>query len=522
MNRKKFLFDEDGAFGVKSFERTTEQVTSTMAGLRRRADITLLRWQAHFDSPIADRVIPWLGAFLLSLSLALLSLSRFRDLSVGEQIGYYIQASHLMEMGESPEITQLGLNIFALQAAWLFWPISLISRLFPTGEFLLTVQALALGLAVVPIWRIARGPANLRTGGATVLTFAYSLHPSIHNLNLAGFHPEAVAVPALLAAYLAGHYEKWWTSSGLLFLVLLTRADLGLAVVAIGVIFFLENRKVAGRIVFFSGLLWFLLMAFWVQPSIGSGYYPHIAAFRHFGEGSLDVIFGMLSDPFGLLKDLLVRSNFEQIILIIAPVLFLPLIHLRYVLPAIPLLIFYLIADVPVGVLGNPQQDVAVLAVVFIAATYALMKMGSTGVSRILVGRRILTVLLLTATVFFIRDSASSPFEKPWEWGRRDETDIARVTSVFWLGPDASVAAPANLYPEIAERKNAFVLKTDGPFLPDSEQFKNLDAVIFDENIVTWSDAELIGFEGKMMEFGFDRRYDSKGIQTWIRKPGSG
>ena len=331
----------------------------------------------------------------------------------------------------------------------------------------------------------------------------------------------AVAIPALLAAYLAGHYEKWWTSSGLLVLVLLSRADLGLAVAAIGVIFFLENRKVVGRVVTFLGLLWFLLMAFWVQPSIGLGHYPHITAFRHFGEGSLDVIFGMLSDPFGLLKDLLVRTNFEQVILIIAPVLFLTLIHLRYVLPAVPLLIFYLIADVPVGVLGNPQQDVAVLAVAFIAATYALMKMGSTGVSRILVGRRILTVLLLTATVFFIRDSASSPFEKPWEWGRRDETDIARVTSVFWLGPDASVAAPANLYPEIAERKNAFVIKIDVPFEPSSEQLKHLDAVIFDENIVAWTNAELIKFERKMGELGFDRRYDSKGIHTWIRKPGS-
>jgi len=521
LNRRKFLFDQDGAFGVKSFERTSEQVATTMAGLRRKADITLLRWQARFDSPIADRVIPWLGAFLLSLSLALLSLSRFRDLSVGEQIGYYIQASHLMEMGESPEITQIGLNIFALQAAWLFWPISLVARLFPTGEFLLTIQAISLGLAVVPIWRIARGPANLRTGGAVVLVFAYSLHPSIHNLNLAGFHPEVVAIPALLAAYLSGHYEKWWTSSGLLVLVLLSRADLGLAVAAIGVIFFLENRKVVGRTVAFFGFLWFLLMAFWVQPLIGSGHYPHIAAFRHFGEGSLDVIFGMLSDPFGLLKDLLVRSNFEQIILIIAPVLFLPLIHLRYVLPAVPLLIFYLIADVPVGALGNPQQDVAVLAVVFIAATYALMKMGSTGVSRILVGRRILTVLLLTATVFFIRDSASSPFEKPWEWGRRDATDIARITSVFWLGPDASVAAPANLYPEIAERRNAFVLKTDVPFEPSREELKHLDAVIFDENIVTWTNAELMKFEGKMGELGFDRRYESSGIQTWVRKPGS-
>ena len=85
----------------------------------------------------------------------------------------------------------------------------------------MVMQSLSLGIAVVPIWRIARGPANLRTGGAAVLTFAYSLHPSIHNLNLAGFHPEALAIPALLAAYLSGHYEKWWVSSGLILLVLM-------------------------------------------------------------------------------------------------------------------------------------------------------------------------------------------------------------------------------------------------------------------------------------------------------------
>ena len=520
MNRKKFLFDQEGAFSVKNLERTSEQVTTTIVNLRRKVDITFLRWQAQFDSPIADRIIPWFGAFLLSLSLILLSLSRFRDLSVGEQIGYYMQASYLMSIGESPEVTQLGLNIFALQAAWLFWPISVVARLFPTGEFLLTIQSLALGLAVVPIWRIARGPANLRTGGAAVLTFAYSLHPSVHNLNLAGFHPEVVAIPALLAAYLAGYYEKWWLSSGLIFLVLASRADLGLAVVAIGVIFLLENKKVAGRIISFCGLAWFLIMAFWLQPAIGSGGYPHIAAFRHFGGNSLDAVFGMLSDPLGLLKDLLVRSNFEQVILIIAPVLFLPLIYLRYVLPGVPLLIFYLIADVPVGVLGNPQQDIAVLSFVFIAATYALMKMGSSGVSRIIVGRKILTVLLLTAAVFFIRDSASSPFEKPWEWGKRDDTDIARVTSVFWLGEDASVAAPANIYSKIAERKNAYVLEVDIPFIPSSEQFKRLDAVVFDENIADWSNSELIKFEEKMIKIGFKKRYDAEGIQTWIRKPG--
>ena len=141
-------------------------------------------------------------------------------------------------------------------------------------------------------------------------------------------------------------------------------------------------------------------------------------------------------------------------------------------IPIIPLFTFYLIADVPVGVLGNPQQDIAVLAVVFISASYALRNLGSSGVYRVLIGRRILTVLLLTATVFFIRDSASSPFEKPWEWGKRDETDVARVTSVFWLGDEASVITPANLYPEIANRKNAFVLETADPFTPERKKLK--------------------------------------------------
>ena len=90
----------------------------------------------------------------------------------------------------------------------------------------------------------------------------------------------------------------------------------------------------------------------------------------------------------------------------------------------------------------------------------------------------------------------------------------------FWLGEDASVAVPTNMYSEIAERKNAYVLEVDIPFIPNSDQLKHLDAVIFDENIADWSNSELIRFEEKMIKLGFDRRYDSEGIQTWIRKPG--
>ena len=53
MNRQKFLFDQEGACSVKNLARTSEQVTTTIVNLRRKVDITFLRWQAQFDSPIA-------------------------------------------------------------------------------------------------------------------------------------------------------------------------------------------------------------------------------------------------------------------------------------------------------------------------------------------------------------------------------------------------------------------------------------------------------------------------------------
>ncbi|GIT00098.1 MAG: hypothetical protein CM1200mP26_18100 [Acidimicrobiales bacterium] len=99
----------------------------------------------------------------------------------------------------------------------------------------------------------------------------------------------------------------------------------------------------------------------------------------------------------------------------------------------------YLVADVPDTGYGNPPQDVAALAFVFIAATYALMRIGTQGVSRIHVDRRVLMVLVLTATVFFVRDAASSPYEEPWDWGRRTSTDVARVSTSVLVGDDARV-----------------------------------------------------------------------------------
>ena len=122
---------------AQSLERTGETVVTTVVSLRRRLDIRMLRWQARLDSKAGDRVIPWITAFALAVVLSLLALARYRDLGIGPNLGHYLQAAHLMDRGFEPVVTDLGHDLFADQAAWIFWPIAWIIRVLPTAGTLL-------------------------------------------------------------------------------------------------------------------------------------------------------------------------------------------------------------------------------------------------------------------------------------------------------------------------------------------------------------------------------------------------
>ncbi|MBC8195480.1 MAG: DUF2079 domain-containing protein [Acidimicrobiia bacterium] len=502
-------------------ERTGEQMVTTVHSLRRRLDIQMLRWQARLDAPGVDRYLPWGLAIVFWVILALLAIARSRDLGLSPQVGHYLQAVHLMGEGLSPVVSEWGFNVFANQAAFLFWPVARLAVLLPSVETLLVLQALALAVTVVPLWRVARGPANLRVSGAATLAVAFALHPSVHNLNLAGFHPEVFALPALLAAYLATHRQNWWALGVLVAIVVTARADLGLAVTALGLLFVTEDRRRVGWSLAAFGMSWFLVMAFVVQPMFGDGVYPHITAFAHYGDSSFGVLLGMLADPVGLLGDLMDRASFEKMLLLVAPVLFLPLVRPRYIVTLLPLTALYLVADVPEDVMGNPQQDVPALVFVFIATAFALMRIGTRGISRVLVDRRVLTVMVLTASVFFVRDAAASPYEKPWDWGSRDHVDSARVSATTWVGDEASVLASPVVFPLLADRESVYVL--DGATLQrvDPEIPDTIDVVVFDRETSGLSTSGNRAFEHKLVLLDFRSRFEAEGVSVWVRRPGS-
>ena len=503
----------------RAIDWTGEHVVTTVHTARRRYDMALLRFQARLESPQVDRLFPWFVAICLWVILALLAIARSKDLGLSSTLGHHLQALYLMESGASPEISELGVNIFAQHAAFIFFPIAFIARVFPPTETLLVIQAFAISIAVVPLWRIGRGPANLRVEACGAITLAYALHPSVQNLNLAGFHPEVFALPALLAAYLQGQKERWWAVGIFLLIVLTSRSDLGLAVTALGIIFILEDKPRKGGLIALLGLSWFLIMAFVVQPIIGNGEYPHLESFSTYGSGAFGVLFGLISDPLSVLGDLFARESFEKVLLLVAPVLFLPLVRMRYLSPVLPLLAFYLIAEVATDNLYNPQQDVALLTFVFIGAVYALTRIGQAGVKRILVDKRVLAVLALTAMVFFVRDAASSPYEEPWEWGQRDVSDIARLDAVKNIEIYDRVLAHSSVFNLVAERETVRLLPSGDYYLPSFDLIAGIDAVIFDSNDLQWKQSDIETFGSALQTLGFREEFNRSGIEVYLKRP---
>ena len=269
---------------------------------------------------------------------------------------------------------------FAQHVAYIF-PSGPLARIFPP-TVLLIIQSLAISTAV-PL-ADNRGPGNLRISALFLLMLSFIPQ---YNLNSQG----STHVFALQHYLLTLKGRK--NVGGLR---LVNSDDLTFRprlVAALGAVSFEDKSgTVNGLFVLINGIL---------RPADQVRRIPHFIFLRT--ELAFRSFIGMLSDPVSVFGDLFARESFEKVLLLVAPVLFLPLVRMRYLIPVFPLLALYLVAEGGVDELSNPQQDVALLPFVFIGAVYALTRVGVLGVKRILVDKRVLAVLALTAVVLFIR-----------------------------------------------------------------------------------------------------------------------
>jgi uncharacterized membrane protein len=486
--------------------------------VRRRLDNLVLRWQGRLDSEWADRVLPWAAALALFVLLAALALAQARSLDGPVDLASHTQAAWLIREGVAPVVTVGGTptNLLAQQATFLFYPMLLATYVLPIIPALLVLQAAVLAVAVVPLWKVVRRLANLRVGAAAAVVAAYACYPVMHNLNLEGFHPEVVAVPGLLAAFYLAAGRRWLLFGLCCAVVVASRADLGLAVAGLGVLLFFEGKRRAGAITAVAALAWTVLAALVIQPALGDGSFPHLASFASYGDGPGSVFWGMLTHPLDVLGDIVAEVNLQLLLLLLAPLLFLPLLALRYLAPVVPLQLLYFVADVPDEARFGPQT-VAFTAFAFVAAAFALARIGRLGVEKVMVDRRILAALVLASAIFFVGDAASSPYREPWDWGAQDVSDAARHEAADLVGPGTSTRASASMLQLLAERPVLYPLALD-PGTMAAELAVGVDAIVLDEaDLDGWSRVERRLLWEDLEANGFHVTYEQQGIVVFAR-----
>jgi len=452
-----------------------ERVRSAAERIWERFDRAVLRLQGRVDTPTYDRWLPYGFAVLNATILIMLVLARFHQLDQGLETAKYAQAAWQIGEDLKPITTLAGGNIIAEQGSLIMYPLGLVTSVLPRIETLLIIKSIALSITVIPLWRLARRHGQLGIGATSTIIVAYSLYTYVHNMNVADFAPAVLAVPALMWAVLAGfdakpdsgpganydHQVRPWakrTMTAAIIFALLCRADLGLAIAGFGVLLLLERRRRVGLIALGVGFAWFLVAMYGLQGGLSDGGFPFLAPFAEFGDTPLSVLGGIVAHPVRFAQLIGTQANFQILVVLLAPVLFLPLTAPRYLMPAIPLYVLYMGADVPEGRLREAAQTVPMTVFIFVATVFALKRTGRILVKQVRVERRVILALLLTAIVFFVRDSSTTPYTEPWTWGGRDDTDLARVAAAESVPPGEPVRASASVLPLLAEQLGVYAL----------------------------------------------------------------
>jgi len=291
-------------------------------------------------------------------ALILFTCSSVRHLlfqSTALDLAIFDQAVYLISQGQTPISSFIGFHILGDHAAWIFYPLAVLYKIYPSVYWLFAVQAVALTLGAMPIWYLAR-QAGLNDQLRVAIASAYLLYPLVFNINLFDFHPEVISVPALLTAVLAargGHI--WWFCLSIL-LVFGCKAVLSLTVAAMGVwLLVFENRRLYGVIAIVSGLAWFVIATKGIIPYFGGAAASvdrHIYRYSYLGHSFPEMTKNLVFHPEVFFGKVFSSANLEYLLLLVAPVIWgFSLIGMTPLIGAIPTLVINLLAAY------HPQKD---------------------------------------------------------------------------------------------------------------------------------------------------------------------
>lgn len=289
--------------------------------------------------------------------------------STAMDLGFFDQAVYLISQGEVPVVSFWGHHALGDHAAYNLYVLAGLYRLLPDARLLLALQAISLALAGGMVWGLAR-QRGMAEPTATTLAVAFWLYPLVFNVNLFDFHPEVMAVPALLAGVWLAR-ERWglgWFTAAVLF-VLGCKAVLSLTVVAMGVwLWGFEKRRRYGMVALGLGLVWFVVSTKLVIPLFRPDGVEAVYRYNYLGESVGEILRNLLLKPQLFWGKLLSGESWLYLGMLVFPVVWgLSLRGLAPLVVALPTLAVNLLAEHPLQRSLEHQYALPILPFLFVA-----------------------------------------------------------------------------------------------------------------------------------------------------------
>jgi uncharacterized membrane protein len=463
----------DAAFSgtVESDELTVDEELATDAPGEVVADAPAPgRWDrlGVGAGALVDRVRAEPAVVLLAVAIGvwmvvfgrLIWLRHARFATFDFDLGHHDQAIWLLAHGKG-FITVSGMPVLGHHLTLAYFAVAPLYWLGGGPQLLDLLQTAALALSAVPVFLYARD----RLGNEWLaLTFgvAWLLNPTVQWLCWEAWHPETMAIPFLLMAWLMASRKRhvWYW---IFLLVSLTwKEDIALAVVGLGIVLLVRRQRRLGVLTMAVGAAWFLFAFGIAMPAFNGGTNQAMIFYGELGDSPAELIKTTFTNPTMVIDRLQDNDALGYARDLLAPFAFTALLAPLLLVPAVPQFFANILTNLNFFWSIQFHYAAIIVAFVAIASIDGVARLKSLPLRRFAVGA-VAAAALATSVAW-----GMSPISTQYRTGywaldanvRQGELEAA----IDEVPSGASVSATYNLVPHLSHREQIYTFPN--PWFP--------------------------------------------------------
>ncbi len=332
-----------------------------------------------------------------------------------------------------------------------------LDRLLATPAWLLLVNSVALALAPVAAWRLARSWLGPSSAAAPLAALATALSPIV--LRTAGFdyHSEALTPLLALLALDAAARRRWLLMAACCAVLVLLKEDAFLVVAGVGWMIWRVERRRAGLLLSGAALLGFVAVVGVFMPWVRQGRttdllarYAYLAPGGHAATTPLGIATGMVSHPGVWIAHLTGPAAAQGLAMALVPLALLPLLSGWALVAAVPVLALALLSNDPYQSSLHLQYGAEAFPLLLACAMLGWRRLASWGPLRRAQVGRAAPVAAVAFVLAAVPVYANLPGQASDLWGLDRRAAVATVLGR--VPGTVAVAASTDLVAQLSER----------------------------------------------------------------------